>query len=89
MALGAAPGDVIRMVLSDSFGLVGIGVLIGLPGAYAIGRQLESTLFGLGPADPLTAAAALAVLAVVAALAAWLPARRAARIDPMAALRDE
>ena len=89
MALGAAPGDVVRMVLSDSLWLVAIGVLAGLPGAYAIGRALESTLFGLEPADPLTAAAALAVLAMVAALAAWLPARRAARVDPMAALRDE
>jgi predicted permease len=89
MALGAAPGDVVRMVLRDSLGLVGIGMLIGLPGAYGIGRYLEDTLFGLEPADPLTAAAALAVLATVAALAAWLPARRAARIDPMAALRDE
>jgi ABC-type antimicrobial peptide transport system permease subunit len=89
VALGAAPGDVVRMVLSDSFRLVGIGMLVGLPGAYAIGRQLESTLFGLEPADPLTAAAALTVLAATAALAAWLPARRAARIDPMAALRDE
>jgi predicted permease len=89
MALGAAPGDVVRMVLRDSLLLVAIGVLIGLPGAYAIGRALESMLFGLEPADPLTAAVALAVLAVVAALAAWLPARRASRIDPMAALREE
>ena len=89
MALGAAPGDVVRMVLRDSLSLVGVGVLVGLPGAYAIGRLLESTLFGLEPADPFTAAAALAVLAMVAALAAWLPARRAARIDPMAALRNE
>jgi predicted permease len=89
MALGAAPGDVVRMVLRDSLWLVGIGVAAGLPGAYAIGRALESTLFGLEAADPATAAAALAVLGIVAALAAWLPARRAARVDPMAALRDE
>jgi ABC-type antimicrobial peptide transport system permease subunit len=89
MALGAAPRDVVRMVLRDSLWLVGIGVLVGMPAAYGIGRYLEDTLFGLEPADPLTAAAALAVLATVAALAAWLPARRAARIDPMAALRDE
>jgi predicted permease len=89
MALGAAPGDVVRMILGDSMWLVGIGVLVGLPGAYAIGRYLESSLFGLDASDPLTAAAALAVLAAVAALAAWMPARRAARIDPMAALRDE
>jgi predicted permease len=89
MALGAAPTDVVRMVLRDSLSLVAIGVLAGLPGAYAIGQLLKSTLFGLEPADPLTTASALAVLAMVAALAAWLPARRAARIDPMTALRDE
>jgi ABC-type antimicrobial peptide transport system permease subunit len=89
MALGAAPSNVVWMVLRDSLWLVAVGVLVGLPGAYAIGRTLESTLFGLEPADPMTAAAALAALALVAALAAWLPARRAARIDPMAALRDE
>ncbi len=89
MALGAAPGDVVRMVLGDSLWMVAVGVLVGLPGAYAVGRLLKSMLFGLEPADPWTAAGALAVLAAVAAVAAWLPARRAARIDPMAALREE
>jgi predicted permease len=89
MALGAAPRDVVWMVLRDSLWLVAAGVLLGLPGAYAIGRGLESALFGLEPADPLTAAGALVTLAMVAAVAAWLPARRAAGIDPMVALRNE
>ena len=89
MALGASPRDVVNMVLGDSLRLVAIGALIGLPGAYAIGRLLERTLYGLEPADPLTALAALAILATVAALAAWLPASRAARIDPITALRDD
>jgi ABC-type antimicrobial peptide transport system permease subunit len=76
------------MVLGDSLWLVAAGIVVGLPGAYAVGRFLKSMLFGLEPADPWTAGA-LAVLAAVAAVAAWLPARRAARIDPMAALREE
>jgi predicted permease len=89
MALGASSRDVVKMVLGDSLRLVSVGALIGLPCAYAIGRLLERMLYGLEPADPLTAVAALAVLAAVAALAAWLPASRAARIDPIAALRDD
>jgi ABC-type antimicrobial peptide transport system permease subunit len=77
------------MVLGDSMRLTILGALLGLPGAYVIGRLLEGLLYGLEPADPFTAFGALAVLLAVAALAAWAPARRAARIDPLAALRDE
>jgi putative ABC transport system permease protein len=89
MALGAAAGDVIRMVLRDSLWMVGIGVLIGLPCAYAIGRVLKTALFRLEPLDPWTATLSFFALLMVALLAAWLPARRAARIDPMTALREE
>jgi len=89
MALGAATGDVIRMVLRDSLWMVGTGMLIGLPCAYAIGKVMETALFGLSPLDPRTTALSFFALLATALLAAWLPARRAARIDPMTALREE
>lgn len=89
MALGASSRDIVRLVLQDSLWLVGIGILVGTPGAFALGRVLKGTLFGLQPADPVTLGLSLAVLAIVAAFAAWLPARRAAQVDPMVALRDE
>ena len=89
MALGAATNDVIRIVLRDSLWMVGTGVLIGLPGAYAIGMILKATLFRLEPLDPWAAAAAFLALLLVTLLASWLPARRATRVDPMVALRYE
>jgi len=89
MALGARRGEVIRMVLQDSLWMVGTGLVIGLPCAYAIGRVLRTALFRLEPLDPRTAAFSFTALLTTALLAAWLPARRAARIDPMIALRDE
>ena len=89
MALGAAAGDVIRMVLRDSLGTVGAGILIGLPCAYAIGKVLKASLFGLEPFDPWTGALSLLALLATGLAAAWIPARRAARIDPMTALREE
>jgi predicted permease len=89
MALGAAAGDVIRMVLRDSLWMVSVGILIGLPCAYALGRFLGAALFQLQPLDPWTTAFSFSTLLAVALVAAWLPARRAARIDPIAALRHE
>jgi ABC-type antimicrobial peptide transport system permease subunit len=89
MALGAAPRQVAKMVLGDSLWLVAAGIIAGLPSAYAVARLLRGRLFDLQPADPATAALALSTLLAVAALAAWLPARRASRIDPIAALREE
>jgi ABC-type antimicrobial peptide transport system permease subunit len=89
MALGASRGDVIRMVLKNSAVLVALGVAIGVPGAFLIGRALKHTLFELQPADPATIAVSLGVLIAVAGVASWIPARRASRIDPMAALREE
>jgi predicted permease len=89
MALGASAGDVIRMVLGDSMSMVVAGILIGLPCAYAIGRSLQALLFQLEPLDPATAALSLAGLVAVALLAAWVPARRAATINPIVALREE
>jgi predicted permease len=89
MALGAAPGDVIRMVLRDSFWMVGLGIVIGLPAAYGVARLLEASLFELEPIDPFSAGLALAALSLVALTAAGLPARRAARVNPLTALREE
>ena len=89
MALGAARSDVVRMIVRDSVALVATGILVGLPCAYAVGRFLTSSLFQLEPFDVTTSAAAVAVLLVVALVAAWVPARRAARIDPILALREE
>jgi len=89
MALGAGRADVIGMILRDSMGMVGLGILIGLPAAYGVARFLEASLFELRPVDPFSSISALAVLMVVALTATWLPARRAAGINPVAALREE
>jgi predicted permease len=89
MALGAASGDVIRMVLRDVLWMLGAGIAVGLPCAYAVSRYLKTALFQLDPLDPLSTALALGALTWVALLAAWLPAQRAARIDPLVALREE
>jgi ABC-type antimicrobial peptide transport system permease subunit len=89
MALGATGSEVRRIVLGDSLRMVSVGVLIGIPAAYAVGRYLESLLFGLQPIDPSTAVLALVALFVIAGMASLLPARRAASVNPMTALRDE
>jgi predicted permease len=89
MALGARRSDVLLMVLKDSAALAAAGILIGLPAALAAGRVISSMLFGLTPHDLVTVAgAALAVLAIGLA-AAYVPARRAATVEPMQALRYE
>jgi ABC-type antimicrobial peptide transport system permease subunit len=89
MALGASGRDVRWMVLGDSLRMVGAGVLVGVPVAWWVGRYLESQLFGLDPIDSTTAAAALAALVAVAAATVLVPARRASRVDPLTALREE
>ena len=89
MALGARAGDVIGMVLRESLWMVVVGILIGLPCAFAIGRTMRSALFRLEPLDPSTSALSVAALLAVALAAAWIPARRAARIEPVVALRQE
>jgi putative ABC transport system permease protein len=89
IALGAARGRVLRMVLADVARMVAIGLLIGVAGAIAAGALVRSFLFGLEPADPTVMAMAAAVLTVVAMVAGFLPAWRAARLDPVSALREE
>jgi predicted permease len=89
MALGALPGQALRMILRESLALVGVGVAIGLPATYGGSRFIQSMLFGLSPADPLTYGSVALILIVVALLAALLPARRAAQVEPMVALRSE
>ncbi len=89
MALGALPAQVLRMILRESLGLVAFGLVLGFAGAYGAGRLVQSMLFDLSPADPLTYGSVALILIAVALLASLLPARRAARVDPMSALRQE
>jgi ABC-type antimicrobial peptide transport system permease subunit len=89
IALGATPGNVLRLVLWQGLVTALIGVAIGIAGAVVLTRTLRSFLFGLSPTDPLTFAAVALLLMLVGLLACYVPARRAARVDPMEALRYE
>jgi len=89
MALGAQKRKVQWMILRESLLLLGIGVLIGVPATMAATRLVGAQLFGLSPSDPPTFIIAILAISTVALLAAHFPARRASRVDPMVALRDE
>jgi predicted permease len=89
MALGARPVDVRRMVSRQAVLVAGIGIVVGLAGAFALTRVLGALLFGVSPVDPVTLLGAAATLGVVAAVAAWAPARRASGLDPAQALRAD
>ena len=89
IALGAQPGRVISMILGETIGLVITGLVLGGGLAYAATRLITSRLYGVAPQDPLTLGLAAGLLVLVAIGAAYLPARRASRLDPMAALRQE
>jgi len=89
IALGAAPRDVLRLVLGEGSRLALIGVAIGLVAAFGLTRLMRSLLFGVSPADPLTFVGVATLFIAVALIACYVPARRATRVDPMIALRYE
>src|SRR5499427_538717 len=89
MALGARRLDVVGLVMKESMRMVAVGIAIGLVGALAAGRLVTTLLFGLAATDPAAIAVATGVMIIVSALAGYLPARRAAGVDPMVALRYE
>jgi ABC-type antimicrobial peptide transport system permease subunit len=87
VAIGATRGSIVSLVTSQGLVIVSVGLAAGLAGALALNRLLASLLFGVGPTDPGTLAAAVSAIALVAALACGLPAWRAARLDPNVVLR--
>jgi putative ABC transport system permease protein len=89
MAIGAAPRDVLAMIVGQGMRLALIGLAIGMALALAATRLIGSLLFGLSPTDPLTLVSIALLLVAVTGLASWIPARRAAHVDPMIALRHE
>ena len=89
LALGARTGEILRLVIGRGFRMTMVGLLLGGLAAVALGRTLTGLLYGVGPTDPLTYAGVAVLLTTVALLASWLPARRAARVDPTISLRCE
>ena len=89
LALGAEPRRIVRLVLGEAGLLVALGAVVGLPCALLSSRAIRSLLFSVQPGDWKSMAAACGVLVIVAGFSAWIPARRASRVDPMVALRSE
>ena len=89
LALGAPTGRVLWMVLGESLLLLAVGVVLGIPLTLAATRLIQAQLFGLHASDPITLIAAVTIIGAVTMLAGYLPARRAAKVDPMIALRYE
>ncbi len=89
MAIGARPWDIALAVEKHAWVWTGVGAAAGVAGSLALARTVKGLLFEVSPGDPLALATAVLALAIVAAAAAWIPARRAARVDPAVALRAE
>jgi predicted permease len=89
IALGAGKGSIFRLIVGQAMTLVGISLIVGLAGAFAATRLLSILLFGVGASDPLTFIGIVLLVSIVAFIAAWVPARRATRVDPIIALRAE
>jgi ABC-type antimicrobial peptide transport system permease subunit len=89
LALGAQPGQVRSMVLRESTWLTGVGIAVGLAAALGLTRLVKAMLFGVTPNDPVALVGGMALLFGVAFAATWVPARRAASVQPMEALRHE
>jgi len=89
LALGAQPGQVRRMILGESTWLAAAGVIAGVGAALGLTRLVKTMLYGIQPWDPATMIGGVLILLAVALAASWIPARRAARVQPMVALRHE
>ena len=89
LALGAQPGQVRGMILGESGWLAGVGVVVGVGAALGLARLVKTMLYGIQSWDPMTLIGGVSILLVVALAASWIPARRAARVQPMEALRHE
>ena len=89
LALGAEPRRLRRLMLTEGLRQASIGIGIGLAGAFALTRLMQTLLFGVTPTDPLTFAGVVVLLGTVAALACYIPARRATKVDPVAIMRAE
>jgi ABC-type antimicrobial peptide transport system permease subunit len=89
MAFGASSTSILHLVANQGLKLSATGIVVGLVAAFAVTRVMSTMLVGVSPTDPLTFAAIAAFFLAMAALACWIPARRAARLDPVQALRDE
>jgi putative ABC transport system permease protein len=89
MVFGAPRSSILNLIVGEGLKLSAAGIVIGLAGAFATTRVMASMLVGIAPTDPLTFAAIVALFGIIAVTASWLPARRASRLDPMAAIREE
>jgi len=89
MALGATPAGILFMVIRQGMTVTIAGLLVGVSGAFVLTRFMRGLLYGVAPSDPLTFIVIVALLSLTALVASYVPARRAARIDPMVSLRSE